>query len=58
MDLWEYAQYDAVGLRDLIRTGQVSAAEVEAAARQALEVANARVNGLAMPLFRPSAHNP
>lgn len=50
----EYTRYDAVGLRDLIRAGEVSAAEVEAVARRALESANATVNGLALPLFSPA----
>ena len=54
MDLHEYARYDAVGLRDLIRTGAVGATEVESAARRALELANAHVNGLAVPLFSPA----
>jgi amidase len=51
---YEYARHDAIGLRDLIRDGEVPAAEVESAARAALEVANARVNGLALPLFEPA----
>jgi amidase len=47
----EYAQHDAVGLRDLIRKGAVAAEEVQLVARQALEAANADLNALAMPLF-------
>ena len=47
----EYASYDAIGLRDLLRVGQVTAAEVETVARQALAAADAEVNGLALPLF-------
>lgn len=54
MNLHEYARYDAVGLRNLIRSGEVTADEVEATAREALRVANARVNGLAQPLFSPA----
>ncbi|SDI16104.1 amidase [Nonomuraea jiangxiensis] len=54
MKLHEYARYDAVGLRNLIRTGEVRAGEVEAAARQALALVNPEVNGLALPLFRPA----
>jgi amidase len=54
MELHEYARYDAIGLRKLIRTGEVTAEEVEAAAREALAVANAEVNGLALPLFTPA----
>lgn len=51
VDIDEYAQYDGTGLRELIDAGQVSVAEVEAAARSALIMANATVNGLAGPLF-------
>lgn len=47
----EYAQFDAVGLRELMRTGAVAAEEVELVAREALEAANAELNALAMPLF-------
>ncbi|WP_214416186.1 amidase [Sphaerisporangium fuscum] len=54
MHLHEYTQYDAVGLRDLIKAGEVTAAEVEAVARRALAVANAQVNGLALPVFSPA----
>jgi amidase len=53
MKLDEYAREDAVGLRDLMRSGQVSAAEVECAARQALDAVNVPLNGLALPLFLP-----
>ncbi|HSV65017.1 MAG TPA: amidase family protein [Mycobacteriales bacterium] len=54
MEVREYARYDAVGLRALIAAGEVTAAEVEVAARQALDVANAQVNGLALPVFSPA----
>jgi amidase len=54
MELHEYAQYDAVGLRGLIAAGEVTAAEVEDAARRALDAANADVNGLALPPFTPA----
>ncbi|WP_329251724.1 amidase family protein [Actinoallomurus sp. NBC_01490] len=54
MELWEYASHDAVGLRDLITSGQVTAAQVEDAARRALESADERVNGLALPVFEPA----
>ncbi|MGP4102845.1 amidase [Nonomuraea sp. KM90] len=54
MKLHEYAKYDAVGIRNLIRAGEVTADEVEATARQALAVANAQVNGLALPVFAPA----
>ncbi|OHV47420.1 amidase family protein [Pseudofrankia sp. BMG5.36] len=59
MDLHEYACHDAVGLRTLIAKGEVSAAEVEAAARKALGWANDRLNALAAPLFGPAlSHDP
>ncbi|MFC4584924.1 amidase [Sphaerisporangium corydalis] len=54
METHEYASHDAVGLRELMATGKVDAAEVEAVAREALEAANAEVNGLAVPLFSPA----
>ncbi|MDX3106225.1 amidase [Nonomuraea angiospora] len=53
MELHEYARYDAVGIRDLIRSGEVTAGEVEATARRALAQADAQVNGLALPIFGP-----
>ncbi|MCK2218778.1 amidase family protein [Actinomadura sp. ATCC 31491] len=54
MQLHEYAKYDAVGLRTLIEAGEVTAGEVEAAARQALDQVNPHVNGLALPPFQPA----
>lgn len=54
MELHEYAQYDASGLRYLIEAGEVTAAEIETVARCALDLANAQVNGLALPLFSPA----
>jgi amidase len=54
VELDEYARQDAVGLRGLIAAGEVSAAEVEAVARRALNLADAEVNGLALPLFSPA----
>ena len=54
MRLDEYAQHDAVGLRELMRAGAVTPEEVQLVARQALEAANAELNALALPLF-PSA---
>ena len=59
MRLDEYMRFDAVGLRELIRAGEVTADEVEAVARVALIEANARVNGLAAPPFTPALdHDP
>jgi amidase len=54
LELDEYASFDAVGLAGLIRSGEVSAGEVEAVARQALEHAHADLNALTMPLFEPA----
>jgi amidase len=54
MELHVYASYDAIGLRDLLRVGEVTAAEVEEVAREALVAADAEVNGLALPLFSPA----
>ncbi|WP_068923221.1 amidase [Planobispora rosea] len=54
MELHEYARYDAVGLRTLIRAGDVTAEEVEATARKALAAADEQVNGLALPVFSPA----
>jgi amidase len=51
MERQEYASYDAIGLRDLLRAGEVTAAEVEEVACVALLAADAEVNGLALPLF-------
>ncbi len=51
MELHEYARYDAVGLRDLIGAGEVTAAEVEDAARRALGAVDPALNGLALPVF-------
>jgi amidase len=53
MEVHEYASHDAVGLRELLRDGEVSAAEVEATARRALDAA-APLNALAAPVFSPA----
>jgi len=59
MHVDEYTQHDATGLRALIAGGEVSADEVETAAREALDAANARVNGLAALPFTPALdHDP
>ncbi|GII62773.1 amidase [Sphaerisporangium krabiense] len=47
----EYAEFDATGLARALRVGEVGRAEVEEAAREALESVNSEVNGLALPLF-------
>ena len=54
MELHEYSRYDAIGLRGLLGAGEVSGAEVEAVAREALAAADAELNGLALPLFEPA----
>ena len=51
VELYEYAAMDAVGLRDLMRTGEVTAAEVQATARAAIELVNPDLNALTFPLF-------
>jgi len=59
VNLREYATLDAVGLRALIRAGEVTAAEVEEVAREALEAADAQLNALTSPLFaEPLEHEP
>jgi amidase len=59
VNLREYAALDAVGLRALIRTGDVTAAEVEDVAREAIDEANAELNALTLPLFTPALdHEP
>src|SRR5262249_14439424 len=57
MKLDEYASLDAVGLRELIRSGAVSGAEVEEVARRALELADADLNALTMPPFEPALNH-
>src|SRR4051794_38583328 len=54
LELEEYAGYDAIGLRELLTAGEVTAADVEAVARRALDAANVAVNGLAAPPFVPA----
>jgi amidase len=51
MNLSDYIEYDAVGLAQLIRSGQVSAHEVQQAARQAIEAVNPALNALVGELF-------
>ncbi|MGO4692265.1 amidase [Glaciibacter sp. 2TAF33] len=59
MELSEYCALDATALRELIRTGQVNAAEVETAARQAIESVNGDLNALTQPLFQSALdHDP
>ena len=46
MDLDDYASHDALGLAGLVRRGEVSAAELEAAARRGIEAVNGRINAV------------
>lgn len=57
LDIRDYAAHDACGLRDLLRAGDVSADEVERAAREALSGVDKTLNALAGPLFEPAAHH-
>ena len=51
MNITDYAELDGVELAHLIATDQVSKEEVEGVARDALELADADLNALALPLF-------
>ena len=51
MRIDEYAAYDAVALAGLIRRGEVSATQVENAARAAIARVNPQLNALAYPLL-------
>ena len=51
MRVEEYSALDAVGLRDLLRAGDVSEAELVAVAREAIGAVDGTLNALAMPLF-------
>jgi amidase len=59
LELHEYASRDAVGLRDLIRAREVTATEVEDAARRALDQVGSELGALTRPLFEPAlVHDP
>jgi amidase len=59
VELHDYVSLDAVGLRELIRAREVSAAEVETVARHAVDLADAELNALTRPLFEPALeHEP
>src|SRR5213082_1389983 len=51
MHFSEYIEYDAVGLAHLIKSGQVSAQEVQQLARQAILAVNLTLNALVGELF-------
>jgi amidase len=50
----EYSALDAVALSDLVRRRELSAGEVERAARAAVEAVDADLGALARPLFEPA----
>ncbi len=54
MHFSEYIEYDAVGLARLIKSGQVSAQEVQQLARQAILAVNPTLNALVGELFEES----
>jgi amidase len=54
----EYARCDAVGLRELVSSGQVSAVEVASAAREAIDLAQDQVNGATQIFDTPLDHSP
>lgn len=59
MEINDYVQYDSIGLADLIRSGQVTAAEVQAAALEAVAVVNPHLNAVAgEPFDAPLAYDP
>ncbi len=51
MNLSDYIEYDAIGLAQLMSSGQVSAHEVQQVARQAIEAVNPALNALVGDLF-------
>lgn len=46
MKLSEYVSYDALGLAELVRRGEVSAAALQQAARAAVEAVNPAINAV------------
>lgn len=52
MEVHEYAGYDATGLAALIRAGEVTAREVQKAAREAIEAVNPELNAMVGETFR------
>jgi amidase len=58
MNVEEYCGYDATGLAQLIRSRQVSAAEVQQAAREAILRADDRLNAVVgEPFEQPLAYS-
>ena len=57
MEVGEYSALDAVGLRELLSSGDVSAVEVENAARRAIEQVNPDLNAITGSLFESALHS-
>jgi Asp-tRNA(Asn)/Glu-tRNA(Gln) amidotransferase A subunit family amidase len=51
LPIHEYSSFDALGLAELIRRGEVSAAEVLEAALTRTEEVNGRINAIVVPMF-------
>ena len=50
-DFAEYAQYDAMGLAELVRQGQVTPADLVEAAISRIEATNGRVNAVVNKMY-------
>jgi len=46
MNFDDYAAHDALGLADLVRKGEVSAAELEETARRGIDTVNGTINAV------------
>ena len=57
MEVGEYSAVDAVGLIELLATGEVSVAEVESAARRAIGQVNPDLNAITGPVFENALHS-
>jgi amidase len=54
----EYSKLDALGLRELVRRGEVTEDELASVARQAIVTVDSELNALALPLFeKPLEHD-
>ena len=51
MNLYEYIEYDALGLAELIRNGEVSASELLNAAHEVIASANPKLNAITLMMF-------
>jgi amidase len=52
MDLSEYAQYDGLGLADLVRRGEVKSSDLVGLALSAIEQVNPQINAVICPIVR------